>query len=109
MPLAGLVCMSQVYLKFGTFIISIKIWNCLYDRFLFNFFIFHHILVGHTNISLCEQLQFNIFMCTFVYFIIVVMTWYDFQSYSIVLPMYIFDQLFHTLSINFRGIIYFTT
>ena len=88
---------------------SIKIWNRLHDFFLFKFVLFHHILVGHTNISFCERLKLNIFMRTFVYFTIVVLTWYDFKSYSIVLPVYISAQVFHTLSIYFRCIIYVTT
>ena len=55
--------------------------------FLFKFVLFHHIIVGRTNIYFCEQLNFNIFMHTFLYFNTVILTWYDFTSYSIVLLM----------------------
>ena len=68
-----------------------------------------HILVGHTNISFCERLNFNTFMRTFLNFTIVILTWYDFTSYSIVLPMSISAQVFYVLSIYCGFIIYVTT
>ena len=98
-------CVTSVFEVQGLHF-SIKILNCLHDRFLFKFVLFHHVLVGHNKISLCDQLKFNIFMRTFVYFTIVVLTWYDFKSYSIVLLMYISAQVFHTLSIYFRCIVF---
>ena len=39
-----------------------------------------------------------IFCCTFVQFTIVVLIWYDFQSYSIVLSMSIYSQVFQPCS-----------
>ena len=54
----------------------------------------------------CERLNLNIVSPTFVRFTIVMLTWHDFTSYSIVLPMLISVQAFHALSIYFRCIIY---
>ena len=63
-----LVCASQFYLRSGTYIFPIKIWNCLYDRFLFKFVLLCHIFVVYTNISFCERLSSNPFSCIFVTF-----------------------------------------
>ena len=52
--------------------------NRLCDWLIFKFDLLHHILVGHTNISFYERLNFNPFMRTFVHFTIAVLTWYDF-------------------------------
>ena len=76
---------------------------------IFKFVLLRHILIGHTNISFCVRLNFNPFIPTFVHFTIVVLTWYDFTTYSIVLPMYISAWVFHTLKFYFRCIIYITT
>ena len=81
----------------------------LRDRFLFKFILLHHIYVGYTNIYFYEQLTFNPFCYTFVKFTIVVLTWYDFTSYSIVLPMSISVQVIQPGSICFRYIFYVTT
>ena len=94
-----LVRASQSYLMSGTYNFPIQIWNRLRDRYLFNFFLLHHILVVHTNIYFCEWLKFNLFIHTFVHFTIVVLTWHDLTSYSKVLPMSISAWVFHTLSI----------
>ena len=61
-------------------------WNRFRDCFMFKFVLLRHILVGDTNVSFYERLNFNPFMCTIVHFNIDVLTWYDFTSYSIVLP-----------------------
>ena len=53
-------------------------WNRLRDRFIFKIILLRHILVGDTNLFLCERLNFNPFMRTFVNFTIYVFTWHDF-------------------------------
>ena len=84
MPFADFILrVTSVFVKLK---FSNNILKCLHDIFLLKLVIFRHILVGHTNISFYEQLNFNIFMHTFVYFTKVVMTWYDLTSYSKVLP-----------------------
>ena len=82
-----LVRASLAYLRSGTYIYLNTNFNLLRDGFLFKFVLLLHILVSHTNIFFCERLNFNIFMGTFVHFDIVVLTRYDFTSYSIVFPM----------------------
>ena len=62
--------------------------------FMFKFVLFNHILVGYTNISFCERFNFNPFIHTFVYFTIIVLTWYYFTSHSIVLTKSISDWVF---------------
>ena len=103
-----LFCASQVYLRSGTSILPIQIWNRLHDRFLFKFFL-HNILVGCAKLSFCERLTFNTFSHTFVHFTIVILTSHDFMSFYIVLHVSISDRFFQTLSICFRCIIYVTT
>ena len=76
--------------------------------FIFKFVLLSHILVVHTNIFFCERLNFNPLMHNFVNFTIVVLTWYDFTPYSILLPMSIYSQIFHTLRIYFRCVIHVT-
>ena len=88
---------------------SYSIWNHLRGPFVLKFVLLRHILVGDTDFYFYERLKLNPFSCTFVYFTIVIFTWYDFKSYSIVLPMYISAQVFHTLSIYLRCIFYVTT
>ena len=58
--------------------------------------------------SFCERLNFNPFSRTFVHFNIVILTWYDFTSYSIVLPMSISALALRLWSI-FLGILFYTT
>ena len=82
--LGVLVRMSQDYFSSRTYSLTIKIWNYLCDCFLFKFVLLLHIYVGYTKISFCELLNFNTFSRTFVHFIIVILTWYDFRPYSIV-------------------------
>ena len=77
----------------------------LCDRFLFKFFSLCHIYVGCTNISFYERLSFNNICCTSVHFNIVVLTWYDFTSYSIVLPMLISTRVFRPWSF-FLGVFF---
>ena len=88
--------------------IAFSNWNCLRDRFLFQFVSLRHILVGHASGHLCDRLTINTFSRTLVRFTLVILTWYEFASYSIVLPMSISTRVFHTLSIYFRCIIYVT-
>ena len=61
--------------------------NRLCAYFLFKFKLLSHIYVCYTNMSFWEQLSGNPSSCNFVLFTIVVLTWYEFTSYSIVLPM----------------------
>ena len=42
----------------------------------------------------CERLNFNTFMRTFIHFTIVVLTFYDFTSYFILLPISISARVF---------------
>ena len=56
----------------------------------------------------CERLNFNPFWSYFVHCAIVVLTWYDFISYSIVLPMSISARVFQPGRTCFRCIIYVT-
>ena len=65
----------------------------------------HQILVGHTNISFCERLNFNPFMCAFVNFTIVVfdLAWFHVMLYSITYVNLFSD--FYALSTYFRCII----
>ena len=83
-------------------------WNFLRDFFIFKFVSLRHILVGHVNVYFCYRLTLNTFSPTLVHFNIVIMDWYDFVLYSIVLPMKISAQVFHTLKIYFRCIVYIT-
>ena len=101
-----LVWASQACFRSRTYNFPIQIWNILRDFFLFKFVLLCHILVVYTNLSFCEQFNINPFYCTFVHFTIVILTWHDFTSYSMVLPNSISDRLFHSLSICFRCIIY---
>ena len=64
-----------------------------------------NLFVGFTNILFCERLSFNLFSRTFVNFTIALLIWYDFTSYSIVLPMPIYAFLFRLWGICFRSII----
>ena len=82
---------------------------CLLVRLIFQFILLHHILIGPTNTSFSDRLNLNPFICTFSNLNIVVLTWYDITSYSIVLPMSIYPRLIYSLSIYFRCIIYVTT
>ena len=86
--LQGLVRQLQNYLSPVTYIFPILILNCLRDRLLFKFILLHQNYVGYTNMFFCEKLGFNTFSHTFVNFTIVILTWYNFTSYSIVLPRY---------------------
>ena len=52
-----LVCAPQDYLRSGTYILPIQIWNRLSYRFLFKFVLLRHILVGYTNIYFRERLN----------------------------------------------------
>ena len=74
--------------------LHLQILNRLHDSFLFNFVLLSRILVGYTNIYLCELLNFNPFSRNFLNFTIFVLTWYHFTSYSIVLPTSISDWVF---------------
>ena len=67
--------------------LPIKIWNRLCDHFIFNFFLLCHILIGNNSVYLCDRLNFNPFIYTFVHLTIAVFTWYNLTSYSIVLQM----------------------
>ena len=80
----------------GTYIFSLKLENHLHYCFLFKFFLLRQINVDCTNISLCERLRFNSFSHTFLHFTIVILTWYDFTSQYMVLPMSISAWVFHT-------------
>ena len=104
-----LVWMSPAYFRYGTYILTIKIWNRLRDCFTYKFVLLRHILVGYTNVYFCDKLNFNTFSRTFVHFTIFVLTWNDFTSYSILLSMSISARAFHTLSMCFRCIIWFNT
>ena len=57
----------------------------------------------------CERFTVNLFTPIFVRFTIVTLTWDDFISYSIVLPLQIYDWVFPAFSIYIRCIIYVTT
>ena len=84
---------------------SYSIWNRLRGRFVLKFVLLRHILVGDTDFYFYERLKLNPFSCTFVYFTIVIFTWYDFTSYYIVLSIYISDRLFDTLII-YLGVLF---
>ena len=60
-------------------------WNRLNNQFIFKFVSLHQIPVENTNITFFDQLNSNPFMRNFVNFTIVVLTWYDFTSYTKVL------------------------
>ena len=87
----------------------IQIWNRLRDCLLFKFFLLRHILIGYTNLYLFWRLNWNTLMHTFLNFTVVILTSHDFTSYSKLLPMSIYDFVFHTLIICFRCTIYATT
>ena len=101
-----LVSTSQAYLRSETYIFPIQILHRLRDRFFYKFLLLRQIYIGYTNISFCEKLSFNTFSCTFVHFTIIIFSWYDFTSYSILLRMSISARFFHTFSICLRCIIY---
>ena len=86
--------------------ISYSNLNLLRNSFIFKFVLLHHILVVHTKIFSYERLNFNTFSRTYVHFIIVILTWHDFTSYSLVLPTSISYWIFSFLSINCRCIIF---
>ena len=77
-----LVCMSQgsLYVWY-LYIPPFKFESHLHYCFLFKFVLLCHILVGYTNIFLCERLIFNLFSHTFVHLTIVVLNSYDSTSW----------------------------
>ena len=93
------------FIKFLGFIFCLITFDHLRNHFLFKFILFCHVYIGYTNISFYEQLIFNTFCCTFLYFTIVVLNWYDFTSYSIVLPLSIYDRYFD-LVVFFLGVLF---
>ena len=109
MPLAAFSLRVTSLFEFRDLHFAHSNFNRLRDCLFFQFFLLRRILVDYTNLSLCGWLNFNPFSRTFVHFIIVALTWHDFTSYSILLPMSISARVFHTLNICFRCNIYVTT
>ena len=109
MPLeTSSLCATSLF-EFRDLLFPYSNLNRLCDCFFFIFVFLCHIVVRYTNIFFCERFNFNPFTRKFLHFTITVLNWYDFISYSIVLPMSISDQGFHTLRIYFMCIIYVTT
>ena len=109
-----LVHTSSAYLRsrpysFPPYSLLIPKLKLLMHSLLVNFFLSHQVLVGHFIVYLCQGLNCNPFSCTFVRSNIVILTWYDISSYSIVLPMWFSAFVFHALNIYFRCNIYVTT
>ena len=100
-----LFCAPQSCLRSGTHIFPIQIWNLLHNSFLFKSVLLHQIIVGYTNTSFCEWLNFNHFSFTLVNFIIVVFNWYDLTPYYILLNKSNYSRGFHTLSI-YLGVLF---
>ena len=63
-----------------------------------------HIYVDFTNFFFCERLSYNPFNCTSILFTKLFLTWYDLNSYSIVLPISISALVFWLWSICFTCI-----
>ena len=81
----------------------------LFGRFLFKFILFCHVYIGYTNISFYEQLIFNTFCCTFLYFYYsrFELVWLHIILYSI--TFFNFCSLFLPCSICVGCIIYVNT
>ena len=88
-----------------TCIFPFRCENHLHYRFLFKFFLLHHIHVCCPKISFREHLSFNTFSRTFVHFTILISTCYDFTSYSIVLHTSISAWVFQS-GIFFSGVLF---
>ena len=84
--------------------------NHLYHFLFFKIILFDsHTWYPYQHPLLWEVKIFNSFSRTYVLFTIVVLNWYNFTSYSIVLPISISDRVFQPRSTCFSSIIYVTS